>query len=85
MSKLPVTEVFMIIGEELNYQLKKFGADEPPIEEFCQLLLQYIEEAELDFLGRAGSSTDFLESVRKIAAIAVHCMEVHGAPERNPK
>lgn len=85
MSKLPISEVYRIIDGELIYQLDKYGADEPSIERFCTMLLEYIEEAEVDLLGRAEHPNDFLEAVRKIAAIAAHCMEVHGAPERKPK
>lgn len=91
--KCTVAEVYGAINTERNYQdslHQNFSSGMPPtegmegwrsIDEFGAYIARY----GLNLLEIVGSSTDDqkkLECVRKIAALAVNCMEWHGAPLR---
>jgi hypothetical protein len=49
--------------------------------DYIVMLTTYIREAQEAWTRNAGDD-QALHSIRKIAGIAVHCMEDHGAPER---
>ena len=51
--------------------------------DYLTLLRVYLREAEERY-GRVSGNTESLDSIRKIAAIAVACMEVHDTPARKP-
>lgn len=48
------------------------------------LLEEYVQRAKQEWVNNAGD-WDALDEIRKIAAIAVRCMEQHGAPRRENK
>jgi hypothetical protein len=69
------------IPEMRYYQTHTLG-------EFVLMLNQYAAQAMEKWTHHADKSDGFptsLHEVRKIAAIAVRCMEQHGAPVREPK
>ncbi len=81
------TIVFNAIGSERNYQDTKYGKGSAgsslnrTIDEFAL----YIEEYAVQLRSLAATSVDNWEkliAVRKVAALAVACMEAHGAPYR---
>lgn len=79
-------QVYKRIDQERNYQDVKWkNNDVPDDEKSIAEWLNYIEF----HLGKAKNEIYYLKhqealaEVRKIAALAVKCMEVHGCPERN--
>jgi hypothetical protein len=81
------TEVFNLIDGERAYQesLDHTRTDgcAKGVGDFITLLSVYLREAEEGY-GRVPGNTKSLDSIRKVAAIAVACMEAHGAPARKP-
>jgi len=75
-------EVYEAIDGERDYQDKKWGSQfndsEWSIGDWLIFMERYVEEAK----GRIGYDVEALDSVRKIAALAVACMEYNGAPKR---
>jgi hypothetical protein len=78
-------DVYKLIDGEREYQdsLDHTRTDgcAKGVGDYLTLLRAYLREAEEGWVRSAGN-TKGLESIRKIAGIAVHCMEVHGAPAR---
>lgn len=86
-------DVYHLIDGERNYQDGRWnektttskGLHSPT--EFLVYMKDYIEEA-LHHLSRNPEQTAkpfALNNIRKIAGMAVSCMEQHGAPERTPE
>lgn len=75
--------VFALIENERKYQ---DGIGCPPVSLEGELLLlgDYIDRARRAYAENFGDETETAarDAVRKIAAIAVRCMENHGAPAR---
>ena len=81
MPKTDRTEVYAAIDTELWYQHTQFGENPHEIDTFATYIRRYsalLDEAV------TSPNPDFIKlaAVRKIAAIAVRCMEQHGAPKR---
>ena len=83
-------EVYKLIDGERNYQDKLAGARNGKEEDrltakstgdYIVLLSSYIRRAQDEWTDNAGDRAA-LDVVRKIAGIAVHCMEDNGAPSR---
>ena len=77
-------EAFAAVDGELEYQLAKFGENPHEIDAFATYIRQYSRV--LDETATAPNTSEAkLAVVRKIAAIAIRCMEQHGAPKRDFK
>jgi hypothetical protein len=82
------SEVYNTIDDERDYQDAKWGG--PPHDQsetvgnFLIYLERYLVKAK-DAYVDAGHSTQALHEIRKIAALAVCCMEVHWAPTRDKR
>ena len=84
-------QVYAAIDQERDYQdnvvktdPKRFNANSTfphSVGDYLTLLSTYLRKAQDDWSLNAGVEAS-LHQVRKIAAIAVHCMEDHGAPLR---
>jgi hypothetical protein len=84
----PRTEVYAALDSERDYQDQKWGIPEDPsfptVTEFLTYMRDYTEEA-LHILSREPvpeADQTALHNVRKVGALAVACMEQHGAPKR---
>lgn len=83
-------EVYKLIDGERDYQknltaVRKWTEEErnpaQSVGDFITLLDVYVHRAQVAYADEPGN-TAALNVVRKIAGIAVMCMEEHGAPER---
>jgi hypothetical protein len=86
-------EVYKLIDGERDYQdsfianpnNNRSEGGEPyakrTVGEFLVMLDSYLRRAKDGWTNNAGNE-QALDNIRKIAGIAVHCMEKHGAPER---
>ena len=89
MSKASRAEVYAAIEGERAYQDFLWPQDGQPgfpnpltIGEFVLLLEEYCARARLEWSYEKKPEMRTLGVVRKIAGIAVNCMEQHGAPRR---
>ena len=74
-------DVYRAVDGELSYQRSLFGENPHEIDAFATYIRQYSRE--LDEVATKPNAAEVkLSTMRKIAAIAVRCMEQHGAPER---
>jgi hypothetical protein len=78
-------DVYSAVDSERNYQELKWGdGGKHEIDAFATYIRRY--SAILDRVGTEPSGdTAKLEVIRKIAGIAVACMEQHGAPRRTTR
>lgn len=77
--------VYHVIDCERDYQ-DSLGADrtdgrQHTVGDYLTMLRHYLDEATFAWVKNPGNEPA-LHSVRKIAGIAVKCMEEHGAPNR---
>ena len=84
-------EVYAAIDGERSYQdsLWRLEPDrtEPnqlTIGEFVLMIEEYAAKARAEWIQEKKPEQSTLHVMRKIGAIAVNCMEQHGAPPRNP-
>lgn len=89
MPNLTRQQVYSLIDGERNYQ-DSLGPDRRlPTEiphttgDYLVMLDTYVRKAKDAWTNTAGDPAA-LEQIRKVAAIAVHCMEDNGAPPRQP-
>jgi hypothetical protein len=78
-------EVYEAINTEREYQdrLWEQSPSRPTsIGEAVLLLEEYVSRARLEWTGEPAPEERTLNVIRKIAGIAVRCMEQHGAPGR---
>jgi hypothetical protein len=84
-------DIFKALISERNYQDKRWAADitstggRHSVTEFFVYIRDYAEEA-LHFLTREANpeaSAKGLHWARKVGALALACMEQHGAPQRS--
>jgi hypothetical protein len=82
-------EVYKAINTERAYQdnvvdtdPQRRGLAEHSVGDFLTLMASYLRKAQDDWCQNPGVRAS-LHQVRKIAGIAVKCMEEHGAPKRN--
>jgi hypothetical protein len=82
-------EVYRAVDSERDYQ-DSLGPDRTELTsadrhrtvgEYLTMLATYLREAQDNWTRYAGDAKA-LASIRKIAGISVHCMEDHGAPQR---
>jgi hypothetical protein len=82
MPKTAREDVLAAIAGELLYQQHEFGDNPHEIDAFATYIRRY--SALLDEAATSPNTPEAkLTVVRKIAAIAVRCMEQHGAPLRS--
>lgn len=78
--------VFHVISHERDYQTKRWGDDghegHKPVPMFLLYMQHYLAEATTFVTKQGDTSEGALHAVRKIAALAVACMEHNGAPKR---
>lgn len=83
-------EVYKLIDGERGYQDslgkdRKSGTKHTP-GDYATMLARYLIHLQIAWTDNSGATQEgkdaYLSVVRKIAAIAVHCMEDHGAPPR---
>jgi hypothetical protein len=93
MEKLDRIEVYRLIDGERDYQDNLAShkgwveGDRTPAKsaaDFITLLDVYVNRAKVAYADNSGDEPA-LDVIRKIAGIAVHCMEINGAPKRNFK
>lgn len=85
------SEVYAAIDSERDYQDRRWGdslsSDRKPgngertIDEFALYIAAYTAKM-VEQCGTFSDSKAKLDSIRKIAGLAVACMEQHGAPRR---
>lgn len=73
---------YKAIDSEREYQETKWTGHEHEVGAYITMLDFYVAEAKKGWVKNSGDAAA-LESIRKIAGIAVACMEAHGAPERH--
>jgi hypothetical protein len=78
-------EIYKAIDDERYYQ-DQLGADrtdssEHTVGDYLTMLGSYLRKAQNEWTDNAGTTMSLCQ-IRKIAAIAVRCMEEHGAPTR---
>lgn len=86
-------EVYRLIDGERAYQDAKWGGvghdKGHDVDDWLRFMYRYMRYS-LEITNNADDLTDpdtvtrVCDQVRRIAALAVACMEVHGAPERDP-
>ena len=78
-------KVYQVIDGERDYQdaLGSDRTDGAPrtVGDYLTMLRDYLAEADRNWVRNPGNE-QALDTIRKIAGIAVHCMEDHGAPPR---
>ena len=80
---MTTTEVIKEIEIERDYQNHKWGKDhdqKESIGDFMIYMDEYLESAKRRLT--RNSKQQALEQIRKVAALAVACMEIHGCPSR---
>lgn len=92
--RMPRADVYWALDTERDYQDEKWagsasseqpgtGSLDRSIDEFALYIVEYA--AQLRHLaGTTAASGPKLDAVRKVGALAVACMEAHGAPLRLP-
>ena len=75
-------EVYAAIDTERAYQDDLWEGNRLTIGEFILLLSEYTDRAKHEWSTEKKPEQRALEFVRKVAGIAVNCMEQHGAPPR---
>lgn len=77
-------DVYVVIDGERNYQDQKWGTiDQRPkqVGSWLTLMRAILTKAEMEWAHSNGDHFA-LEEIRKLAAVAIACMEQHGAPLR---
>lgn len=87
MAKRTRKEVYAAIDSEREYQNVQWSEHGDPtnpltIGEFILLLEQYTEFARTQWTHEKKPEHQTLHFIRKVAGIAVNCMEQHGVPHR---
>lgn len=90
----PRNEVYAAIDTERDYQDRVWAENNPvnpthptdprplSIGEDILLMEEYLSRARTKWTGALRPELEALDIVRKVAGIAVRCMEAHGAPRR---
>jgi len=91
---IPRSEVYAAIDSERDYQDRVWAENNPAnpthptdprplsIGEDILLIEEYARRARAKWTGELRPEIGALDIIRKIAGIAVRCMETHGAPKR---
>ena len=75
------SRVYQVIDDERDYQDRLGPRADKTVGDYLTLLDVYLQKAQTAWAMRPGTTPALVE-IRKIAAIAVRCMEEHGAPFR---
>lgn len=75
-------EVYKLIDTEREYQDKKWKGHKHEVGAYILLLEDYVLQARIAWVQNSGDHYA-LDNIRKIAGIAVHCMEEHETPARD--
>lgn len=77
-------EVFDALESERRYQAKKWGEHPHEIAAFVCYIMEHAHQLQhvVSTTSEAGNANAILDHVRKVGALAVACMEQHGAPRR---
>jgi hypothetical protein len=80
-------DVYKLIDGERDYQEGLWGsavvhANELSVGDFVLMVEEYAARARKEWVGQPYPEVKALDHMRKIAGIAVRCMEIHGAPPR---
>ena len=75
-------EVYALIDGERAYQEQLWPSNPLQEGEFIALLQDYVNQARTVWVREPKPCQQTMGIIRKIAAIAVHAMEQHGAPSR---
>lgn len=77
------SKVYAAIDGERDYQNEVwFHGNDQSLGEFILMLECYVSQAREQWQTSEEPEIEAQHSIRKIAAIAVQCMEKHGAPQR---
>lgn len=77
------SDVYLVIEQERAYQDKNWGNDyDPSTSEELTMLRHYLNEADTAWTCNYGDAVA-LNQLRKVVAIAVRCLQNHGAPPRS--
>lgn len=79
-------EVYEAVNTEREYQDKTWRQNpghETSVGEAILLIEEYVARARLEWTGEPAPELQTLHIIRKIAGVAVRCMEQHGAPKRD--
>jgi hypothetical protein len=78
-------EVYEALDTEREYQERRWGGEDQnrkhEVASWILYMQEYLTEA-IHTASRSGDETLALDSIRKVTALGVACMEVHGAPHR---
>lgn len=74
-------KVYKLINGERDYQDTKWTGHKHEVGAYILLLEEYAKRAREQWTD-SNSDVSALDMIRKVAGIAVHCMEEHGAPSR---
>ena len=74
-------EAFDAINSERDYQARKWGEVDHEVDAFAAYVQEYTNQL-MHVVGTTSDTTAKLAAMRKVAALAVACMEQHGAPKR---
>lgn len=94
MPAMPRDQVYERINQERDYQeacraacgWEPVGPETKPPESFLLYMRQYLDQAEKACLWSASKSRqDVLAAIRKVTALGVACLELHGCPLRDQK
>lgn len=75
--------VYEAIDSERDYQDRRWPGHTHSIPDYILFMEDYLAEAR-HMVSRSNNEASALDTIRKVAALAVVCMEEHGAPVRTP-
>jgi hypothetical protein len=75
-------KVYSLIDGERDYQELRHAYDKHSVGDWLTFMRYYLDEATAQFTTKSASTEDPLIEVRKLAALAVACMEQHDTPAR---
>jgi hypothetical protein len=82
----PRNEVYAAIDSEREYQEQRWKGHFHETESWCLFMEDYIVQARSQASRTDFSDPDalraYLDTIRKVVALGVACMEAHGAPKR---
>lgn len=90
MAELTIEKVFEIIKDERAFQRRRWGiVNEEGIEreparevgDFIVFMEKYLQDARTQYTEKP-SDTPALEELRKVIALGVQCLQLHGCPAR---
>jgi len=80
MSNIERSDIYNVIDKERDYQDNKWGLEEHPISQFVCDIDEHLRRLKNHCYNL--DNLEMLDEIRKISALTVKCMEVHGYIER---